>query len=267
MTDIKPLRKEISIESPVMQPIGRSPTDNASMQNEFRITNPKAIGNVLRELMNRKEFLTVECANRSRRFDSGILEVNQNQGYLVYRGSRDPVFNQVLLDAEENCFSATQDGILIEFVGGRSEKHEFDGEFALCAQFPESLCRMQRRELFRIKAPLMAGYCCTAIVNEKHPVVFEVLDVSVKGVALRSSDAAVAVLPIGTVLSAVVLRLGKQSPIETDIKIMNSRISRNSISPVYDFGCSFENFPRAREMELQRFIIHAELARLNMETK
>ena len=258
---------ETSTPQPVLEMTQQSPGTSAPLLDEFRITDAKAIGSVLRELMNRKEFLTVQCRNRSHRIVSCILEVNQADGYFVFDGSPEPGYNQTLMDSEENYFSATEEGIRIHFIDGRPQKYEFDGKFALRSRFPEALYRMQQREFFRIKAPLTAGYHCTAIMDENQPVTFDVIDLSVNGVRLRSSDKAMAKLSIGTVLVRAVLRLGKQSPIETDIKIMNSRIDGSHFNPVYNFGCRFENLPRAREMELQRFINKLALTRRNLETK
>lgn len=236
-------------------------SDALAPLEDFRITHPKAIGNVFRQLMKRKDFLTVECGNRPHRIVTRILEVDQNAGLFIYDGSAEQVYNRSLLASEENYFSAVQEGIRVHFVSGRPEQHEFEGAFAFRSQLPESLYRMQRRECFRVETPLMASYRCTANRPDKRQVVFDLFDLSLNGVGLRSKDPALGELPIGTVLSNVVLDCGKMHITETDLKITYLRNIRSHIDPIYHVGCRFDNFPKSREAELQRMITSLELVR------
>lgn len=236
-------------------------SDALAPLEDFRITHPKEIGNVLRQLMNRKDFLTVECGNRPHRIVTRILDVDQNAGLFLYDGSAEQIYNRSLLVSEENYFSATQDGIRVQFVSGRPEQHEFEGAFAFRSQLPESLYRMQRREFFRAETPLMKPYRCKANLPDKRQVAFDIFDLSLNGVGLRSKDPTLGGLPIGTVLSKVVLDCGTLRMVEIDLKITYLHNIRSHIDPLYHLGCHFENFPKLRETELQRMITSLELTR------
>src|SRR5665647_1885265 len=176
-----------SPQSPVFETAEKLPVSDAfAPLEDFRITHPKEIGNVLRQLLNRKDFLIVECSNRPHRIVTRILSVDQNAGLFIFDGSAEQIYNRSLLASEENYFSATQDGIRVQFLSGRPEQHEFEGAFALRSQLPESLYRMQRREFFRVETPLMEPYRCTANLPDKRQVAFDIFDLSLGGVGLRS---------------------------------------------------------------------------------
>lgn len=228
---------------------------------DFRITHPKVIGDVLRELMTRKDFLTVECSQGSHRIITRILEVNQATGHFVYDGSAEPIPNRVLLQAEENYFSAAQNGIRIQFVGSRPEPHEFEGAFAFRAAIPQSLYKVQRREFFRADAPLVESYCCMAVLPDGHEMVWEIVDLSLDGLGLRSKDAGLDELQIDTLLSKAVLNFGRRGRMETDLRVTNLRNIRGPENPVYRIGCRFERFPKSKEQNLQRLITFLELMR------
>lgn len=238
-----------------------SVSDAFALLEDFRITHPKAIGSVLRQLMSRKDFLTVECSNRPHRIVTRILEVDQNAGFFIYDCSDEQIYNRSLLESEENYFSAMQDGIRVQFVSGRPEQHEFEGAFAFRSQLPESLYRMQRREFFRAAAPLVESYRCTANLPDGRQVSFDIFDLSLNGVGLRSKDPTLGRLPIGTVLSKAVLDCRKRGMMETDLKIINLHNIRGHSDPIYHLGCRFERFPKSREPDLQRMITYLELAR------
>lgn len=255
--DAKNLPQQSALETSDTLPVEN---DLAALE-DFRITQPREIGSVLRQLQSRRDFLTVEGGNRPIRIITRILEVDQNAGHFIFDCSVDPNDNRYLLESEQNFFSATQDGVRIQFVGGRAEQHEFEGAFAFRSPLPESLYRMQRREYFRVETPLMQPYRCTANLPGKGQIAFDIFDLSFTGVGLRSKDPILGDLAIGTVLSKAVLDCRKMGMIETDMSITNLRNIRSLKDPIYHFGCRFERFPRSKESDLQRMINYLELAR------
>ncbi|MFZ4478422.1 MAG: flagellar brake protein [Rhodoferax sp.] len=254
-------------EKQTLPPEALEEPDPSTMSNDlaaledFRVTHPKVICDVLRQLMSRKDFLTVESNNGPHRIVTRILAVDQAGGQFIYDGSADKFHNRSLLDAQENYFSATQDGIRIQFVGSRPEQHEFEGGFAFRAPLPQSLYRVQRREFFRAAAPLVESYCCIAILPDKRKAMWDIVDLSLDGLGLRSKDPTLADLPLDTLLTRVALNFGKRGSIETDLRITNLRNIRSASNPVYRIGGRFERFPKSKEQEFQRMITYLELAR------
>lgn len=229
--------------------------------DDYRTTHPMVIGDVLRKLMGRKDFLTVEGNQRPDRIVTRILAVDQAARTFVYDASPDDLHNRLLLEAQENYFSGNQDGIRIQFIGDRPRGIDFEGTFAFCAPLPQSLYRVQRREFFRANAPLAEAYTCIMVLPDQGPVTLEIVDLSLDGVGLRSKDPSLDALQRGTVLEKVVLNLGKRGTIETGLTITNLRNLRDAAHPAYRIGCRFLHFPKSREQELQRLITYLEVAR------
>lgn len=245
------------MDTTISQPL----SDVFAPLEDYRIAHPKAIGNVLQQLMCRKEFLTVACSHRPHRIVTRILDVNMEAGFFIYDGSAEPIYNRSLLESEANYFSATQDGVRVQFVGGQPEQHLFEACFAFRSPIPESLYRMQRRDFFRVETPLKDPYRCIARLPDRRQITLEIFDLSHGGVGLRSRDAALEVLPVGTRLTQAVLDCRNMGMIQTDLKITYLQNIRNPGSPLYHVGCRFENFPKSKATELQRMITSLELAR------
>jgi len=229
--------------------------------DDYRTTHPMVIGDVLRQLMGRKDFLTVEGNQRPDRIITRMLAVDQAAGTFIYDASPDAFHNRLLLEAEENYFSGNQDGIRIQFTGNQAQGVEFEGAFAFCAPLPQSLYRVQRREFFRANAPLVEAYTCNMVLPDQRPVSVEIVDLSLDGLGLRSKDPAMDALKTGTVLDKVVLNLGKRGTIETGLTVTNLRNIRDAEHPAYRMGCRFLRFPKSKEQELQRLITYLEIAR------
>ncbi|MDP3191971.1 flagellar brake protein [Rhodoferax sp.] len=241
--------------------ISQALSDVFAPLEDYRISHPKAIGNVLKQLMSRKEFLTVACNHRPHQIVTRILDVNMEAGFFIYDGSAEPVYNRSLLESDANYFSATQDGVQIQFVGGQPEQHMFEGCFAFRSPIPESLYRMQRRDFFRVETSLKNPYRCIAKLPDRRQITLDIFDLSLGGVGLRSRDIALEVLPIGTLLSQAVLDCRNMGTTQTDLKITYLQNIKNPGSALYHVGCRFENYPKSRATELQRMITSLELAR------
>lgn len=228
---------------------------------DFRTTQPKVIGDVLRQLMGRQDFLTVESNQRPDRIVTRILAVDQAAGTFVYDASPDETHNRCLLEAQENYFSGNQDGVRIQFVGDQPTAIEFEGVFAFSAPLPQSLYRVQRREFFRANAPLAEAYTCSIVLSEEHHVTLDVVDLSLDGVGLRSKSPYLGALPIGFRLDMAVLDFGKRGKVETGLTVTYLRNLRDAANPVYRIGCRFVNFPKSRQQELQKLITYLEFTR------
>lgn len=228
---------------------------------DFRTTQPKVIGDVLRLLMGRKDFLTVESNQRPDRIVTRILAVDQTAGTFIYDASPDETHNRCLLEAHENYFSGTQNGIRIQFISDQPKGIEFEGKFAFFAPLPQSLYRVQRREFFRAAAPLVESYSCRITLSDERPVTLDIVDLSLDGVGLRSKVSSLSELQIGRVLKNSLLNFGKRGHIETGLKVSYMRNLRDADNPAYRIGCRFDKFPKSKEQELQRLITYLELAR------
>ena len=218
----------------------------------------------MRQLMQRKEYLTAECHLAQTRISTRILAVDQVAGHFVFDTSAEPSDNQKLLAATEIYFSTSVDGIRIQFVCAQAQAWSFEGQDALRAPLPQHLFRVQRREFFRAIAPLAEAYSCHTVLLDQRAIDWDIVDISLDGLGLRAKTHSLDELPNGAILPRAILNFGKRGSITTDLMVTNQRNLRSADNPVYRIGCRFVKFPKTKEQELQRLVTYLELARRGM---
>ncbi len=90
---------------------------------------------------------------------------------------------------------------------------------------------------------------------------FNIADLSITGVGLRSKDAWLADVAIGTMLKGAVLDFREQGRLVLDLEVASLRDKRTGESSHYHVGCRLPNLPGAQEAALQRIITYLEFAR------
>ena len=237
-----------------------SPTLTASLAalDDFRVIHPKEVANVLRQIAQQKDPLSISFGRSGSRIVTRILAVDDITGSFFYDCSGSDAENQQHQESGENLFSGMQSGAHIQFVCGHPERQLYDGLPAFKAQLPESLYRMQRREHVRVETPTNDPYICTATLPDQRRLSFYVVDLSLSGVRLRSTDASIGELAIGMNLTDATIDFHDLGKITSDIQITFILNSQTFNDPVYHFGCRFLTVPKDQEASLQRVITRLE---------
>jgi c-di-GMP-binding flagellar brake protein YcgR len=121
---------------------------------QFLKQNPLAVLGVLRDLQKGEVPLRISWSNNQ--FISKILDVSQER-LIVDLGSQE-YENRAALRAEHIAVMAETHGAKVEFVLPRLELSEYQGLPAFVTPLPGNLWFVQRREYFRISAPLHPAY-------------------------------------------------------------------------------------------------------------
>jgi len=251
------------------QPVVPTTPESGSMKpgtsilemDEFRISNPKEIGVILKQLMLNKDFLVIASNNSQNIVVTNILNVNVAESLFFYDWGGNQRQNQVLLKSPKNYFSATQNGASVQFECGAPEQDSIEGMPVFRSAFPQFLYRMQRRRFFRAETSIANPYHCTVNLPGRGQVRFNIADLSITGVGLRSKDAWLADVAIGTMLKGAVLDFRGQGKLVLDLEVASLRDKRAGESSPYHVGCRLPNLPGAQEAALQRIITYLEFAR------
>jgi c-di-GMP-binding flagellar brake protein YcgR len=122
---------------------------------------------------------------------------------------------------------------------------------------------VQRREFFRVDTPLSDPFIASGRDQGGDTFRLEVQDMSLGGVALRTSDVRFAELPKGSVWKNVPLQLGGFGSVTTDLEIV---APREALTPTGErrtvLGCRFVELRDNAERTLQRAITQLEMRRL-----
>lgn len=245
-----------------MEPRLASPlTASLAALEEFRISYPKTIAHALRQFARQKDFLNIAFGRHRERTVTRILDVDEGNGIFYYDYGASETENQRLQDSAENLFSGMQSGVHIQFVCGRPEPLLYDGLPAFKSPLPENLYRIQRREYFRVETPIANPFICTATLPDSRCVRFELVDLSLAGVRLRSTDAGIGELSAGVTLTEAAFDFHDFGSIESELRVTYIHNSQTFNNPIYHIGCRFLTLPKSRETSLQRLITFLELSR------
>ena len=231
--------------------------------NDFGRRNPLEIGVQLRNLVNRGDFLTAQY--KGGQLVTRILDVDVRERTFIFDWGALAEQNRGLIAAQRCTFHAQPDGVRVEFATGAPRETSFEGRPAFEAEFPEVLFYVQRREFFRVDAPVIDPYICAGRLPDGERFRFELHDLSLGGVGMRTTDPRVATLPMGCVLQDCELTLGSPSTISLDLQIVSLRaVELPNGTQRYQLGLRFVMLPGNAENTLQRLITQLEMKRRSL---
>ncbi|ACC72127.1 flagellar brake protein [Paraburkholderia phymatum] len=230
---------------------------------DFGRRNPLEIGVQLRNLLNRGDFLTVQY--KGGQLVTKILEVDVRERTFTFDWGALAEQNRGLLSSPEGHFHATPDGVRVHFVTHTPRETTFEGRPSFEADFPEVLYYVQRREYFRVDAPLLDPYICRGRLPDGEGFRFEVQDLSLGGIAMRTSDERVTSLEHGVQLLDTEVTLGALGTLQLDLELMSNRIIElPNGTQRYTLGFRFLSLPGNAENTLQRLITQLEMKRRSL---
>lgn len=237
--------------------------DDESDHHDFGRRNPLEIGVSLRNLVNRADFLTVDHGKGQ--IVTRLLDVNPLARTFIFDWGGIPEQNLAVLAAENLMFHASPDGVRVEFATGTPREIVFEDHPAFEADFPPVLFYMQRREYFRVEAPVLDPFICSGVLPNGERFRFEVNDLSLGGVALRTMDERVESMQVGVILPAVELHFSNPGKVVLDLQLMSNRQVVNSKGDRrFTLGFKFMSLPGAAENTLQRLITQLEMKRRSL---
>ncbi|WP_345812178.1 flagellar regulator YcgR PilZN domain-containing protein [Paraburkholderia sp. PREW-6R] len=242
---------------------GQPPAPQEDIENDFGRRNPLEIGVQLRNLVNRGDFLTAEYADGQ--LVTRLLDVDVRGRTFTFDWGALPEQNRGLLGAPRCQFHAAPDGVRVEFATATPRETRFEGLPAFEADFPDVLYYVQRREYFRVDAPILDPYMCSGRLPEGDTFRFEVHDLSLGGVGMRTADDRVAELPMGTRLPDCELTLGSLGRLALDLQLVSHRsLALPNGTQRYQLGFRFLTLPGSAENTLQRLITQLEMKRRSL---
>ncbi|RAU32133.1 flagellar brake protein [Enterobacter sp. RIT418] len=226
---------------------------------QFLKQNPLAVLGVLRDLQKGDVPLRISWA--SSQFISKILDASPD-ALIIDLGSQEQE-NRAALRAENISVTAETQGAKVEFVLPRLEPSVFQGLPAFTSSLPTNLWFIQRREYFRISAPLHPAYFCKAKMPNKNEIRFRLFDLSLGGMGALLDTPKPDGLVEGMRFSQIELDMGGFGRYWFDaqlIAISERKVvdGKNETITTPRLSFRFLNVGPAAERELQRIIFSLE---------
>jgi len=238
----------------------KEPFGVSKYSEQFLKNSPLAVLGVLRDLQ--KSQVPVCIAWSSGQFISKILEVNPEELIMDF-GSQE-FDNTAVQRATKVTITAETQGAKVEFTLPTLHSGDYQALPAFISELPESLYFIQRREYFRINAPLHPAYFCKAkMPDKKTELRFRLFDLSLGGMGALLDGTVPEGLQAGMRFSQIELDMASWGQFYFDaqlIAISERKVvdGKNETITTPRLSFRFLNVSPGVERELQRIIFALE---------
>jgi len=230
-------------------------TDN----EQFYKRGTLAVLGVLRDI--EREDTPVMVAHARGQFISRVLFVDKEQMIIDY-GSND-YDNQVTLEMRSLTVTAEMRGAKVEFILPQLNPTQFDGLPAFSAPLPSELLQIQRREYFRISAPLAPVFYCHATWPGGGRARFRLQDLSLGGVGVLVESELPENVASGDIWRGLRLDMGEYGEMQVDAQLLHvgtrtTVSSKNETIHTPRLSFRFTSLSAVQERQLQQVIFALE---------
>jgi len=233
-------------------------------QSPFALREPGEIASVLRALAEARSLISASLVPGGFACPTALLAVHDD-GTLVLDGNRDESMNQRMAAASRMICMAQLDLVPIRFRLSTPTRIMHEAYVAFTTPLPETLLRMQRRELYRLACPATTS-AMVHVANAGHAPdpdtpSLRVLDISGGGVAIAIPDDALARFEPPALFSPCLLRLADAPPVAVTIEVIYTRPQEIRGVVRWRAGCRFVDLPAAVEQQVMQYIFQVERQR------
>ncbi|EMF0717983.1 flagellar brake protein [Citrobacter sp. Marseille-Q6884] len=231
----------------------------SNYNEQFLKQNPLAVLGILRDLNSQQVPLRISWAGGQ--FISKILAVNPDELIMDF-GSQE-YENQAVQRASQISIIAETQGAKVEFTLPQLKKGEYQRLPAFVSALPPTLWFVQRREFFRIGAPLHPPYHCSAKMPDNSLLRFRLFDLSLGGMGALLDGPKPEGLTEGMRFSQIELNMEQWGVYHVDaqlISISERKVidGKNETITTPRLSLRFLNVSPAVERQLQRIIFSLE---------
>jgi c-di-GMP-binding flagellar brake protein YcgR len=229
--------------------------------DRYMLTGESEIRQLLRELAEHSELVTLYFGSANDFLLTSVLAVSGEAVILDY-GSNEHM-NQRVLASSRLIFITSREKIKVQWNASRIWRVNYENRQAFCVIVPESILRLQRREYYRLAAPIAKPLVCNVPVDDegKQKLAFTVSDISIGGIAMHG-PVKQAQFEIGKTYRNCEVLLPGLGTLATDITIANIfDVTMRNGSTTTRAGCRFGELRGKNMMLLQRYINQVERER------
>lgn len=234
------------------------PEPDAPEMEHYMLYSRAEIAAILRRISEERTLVTVYTGGDGEFAVTMLLDVDADFDEATFDMPVNPEAQARVLDAHELVFVIFFENIKVQFRAQIAQATTFEERAAFRVRLPAQMLRLQRREYFRVRTPLIGKATCL-VPQESGASKYESLDllnISVGGLAVMSYPHNFE-LPVGNTIRDCFLDLPGIGPINVAFRVVNVYDGEGD-SAGRRCGCQFVDLaPQARIM-LQRYINRVE---------
>lgn len=235
--------------------LSRSKSQPIAMAVEETVITPPSseTTKLMQRIKNSRAMLTVKIADSEDSYLSALLEVDEEEGYIVIDGLNSDKGHRLLCHVREFEISTRLEDREIKFQCELAAVGEHNGISYYKVPFPENLDHQLRRQHLRISAP-RGKYLPVHLHTELDDLVTgELIDLSAGGFGAILSRTTSNKVSHGDVVPKCILYLGdQQPPVESELEVRYCEDKHFSAHP--RLGGKFINMDQNSERRLQKYI-------------
>ena len=228
-------------------------------QEQYLKRGTLAVLGVIKDLLRHQTPLLVRFPRGQ--FISRMLTADKDR--LVFDLGSNNLDNDYALTSDDLSITAETFGAKIEFSLASLEKVEFEGLPAFSAPLPDLLWQIQRREFFRVCAPMEPQFWCHTVWPDGSKTRLRLQDLSLGGLGVLVDEPLPEGLQNGDSFNIFRVELGEYGIFEVPVKLLNigercvvTRKNETLITPRLSFR--FATLNPAQERQLQQIIFALE---------
>jgi len=228
-------------------------------QEQYLKRGTLAVLGVIKDLLRHQTPLLVRFPRGQ--FISRMLTADKDR--LVFDLGSNNLDNDYALTSDDLSITAETFGAKIEFSLASLEKVEFEGLPAFSAPLPDLLWQIQRREFFRVCAPMEPQFWCHTVWPDGSKTRLRLQDLSLGGLGVLVDEPLPEGLQNGDSFNTFRVELGEYGIFEVPVKLLNigercvvTRKNETLITPRLSFR--FATLNPAQERQLQQIIFALE---------
>ncbi|MFT3737096.1 MAG: flagellar brake protein [Rhodocyclaceae bacterium] len=226
---------------------------------QYLLRDRREIAFVLKQLAARRCMITAYLGDSQRFIMTSVLAVSDDERRIYLDVGNDEALNNETVQAGSLLCVTQLDKVKVQFSinGHKLDRHERFPTFL--APAPEVLLRLQRREYYRMTAPVAHSLVCRipAPGNDSR-VEARVVDISGGGVAVIIPPADMN-LTADQKYADCRLDLPDFGPVTATLRVRNIfRITNRNGGDMLRAGCQFEELPPPMANAIQRYILRIE---------
>jgi len=234
--------------------------DQSLDASPYTLSSPVEVLHVLRSLIKSSAMVAVYFNNGADFLVTTLLDVDVKAGTLIFDAGADTEINNKLLASSGGEFTASPEGIKIQFSGKKVSAAQWRGNPAFVMRLPERVVKLQRREFYRIQTPVINPLACTIKHAALGVVKLKLFDISIGGVGLVVSDAEN--YPLYEHYANCRLDLHDFGDLTLNVQSRNLvQIPLKAGKVMVRMGCKFIDLHARQEATLQRVIAQLERER------
>jgi flagellar brake protein len=246
-------------------PSTRFELSGAADLDRYMLYSANEIRQILSAVAEHGELVTLYFDGSNDFILTSVLAVGEQAVVLDY-GSREDLNRRVLTSAKL-VFITSRDKIKVQWISARANRIMHEGKPAFVIAMPRSLLRLQRREYYRLAAPVAKPLRCIVPIEEEIPATEEkAAEVKIRKMEFSVADISLGGVAVHGPLQQAAFEIGKNyGNCEIALPALGNLVATLGVANIFEVtarngtrshraGCRFVGMQGKMLMLLQRYI-------------